>query len=113
MLRTYFVVPDMKILPIGSFLILLFFFQCKLEKNLESLEHAVTQLNVLFSLAKQYSSLQLAPLKKFSKDSNAETQQHWLENDRTLKSPAFLFNTAAYLNISSTTYDAKVTNLEF
>ncbi|MBW0432886.1 hypothetical protein HGB47_04580 [Leptospira yasudae] len=46
------------------------------------LEHTVAQLDVLFSLAKQYSSSQLAPLKKFAKDSNAETLQHWLENDR-------------------------------
>ncbi|ALO27825.1 hypothetical protein LEP1GSC137_1271 [Leptospira borgpetersenii str. Noumea 25] len=30
-----------------------------------------------------------------------------------VKKSVFLFNTAAYLNISSTTYDAKVTNLEF
>ncbi|RHX81264.1 hypothetical protein DLM76_04355 [Leptospira yasudae] len=49
------------------------------------LEHTVAQLDVLFSLAKQYSSSQLAPLKKFAKDSNAETLQHWLENDRAWK----------------------------
>ncbi|TGN01135.1 hypothetical protein [Leptospira yasudae] len=46
------------------------------------LEHTVAQLDVLFSLAKQYSSSQLAPLKKFAKDFNVETLQHWLENDR-------------------------------
>ncbi|AXR67799.1 hypothetical protein [Leptospira mayottensis] len=49
------------------------------------LDHTVAQLDVLFSLAKQYSSSQLEPLKKFAKDTNVQLLNDWLEDDRVWK----------------------------
>ncbi|EKR28578.1 hypothetical protein LEP1GSC087_4329 [Leptospira interrogans serovar Bataviae str. L1111] len=49
------------------------------------LEHTVAQLDVLFSLKKQYSSEQLKPLKEFAKNANIESFLWRLENDEALE----------------------------
>ncbi|MCG6169485.1 hypothetical protein [Leptospira sanjuanensis] len=46
------------------------------------LDHTVSQLDVLFSLAKQYSSSQLEPLRKFSETNYFQQFNDWFENDR-------------------------------
>ncbi|XDD50018.1 hypothetical protein AB3N59_16890 [Leptospira sp. WS92.C1] len=50
--------------------------------NSLDLDLTVAQLDVLFSLAKQYSPLQLAPLKRFAMEKDAQLLNDWLVADR-------------------------------
>ncbi|MBM9579536.1 hypothetical protein JWG45_20535 [Leptospira sp. 201903070] len=53
--------------------------------NSLDLDHTVAQLDVLFQLAKQYSPLELEPLKEFAKKKDAQILNDWLDADRAWK----------------------------
>ncbi|MBM9500834.1 hypothetical protein JWG44_11300 [Leptospira sp. 201903071] len=50
--------------------------------NSLDLDHTVAQLDVLFQLARQYSPVELEPLKEFAKKKDAQILNDWLDTNR-------------------------------